>query len=925
MPDQPGLLLLFDGHALVHRAYHAMPALSVQKTGEPTGAVFGVASMLLRILSDYRPSYLAFAFDRAAPTFRHLEYADYKANRLPGDPDLRAQFPRVKELVSAFGIPIYEVDGYEADDLIGTLSKQARERGIPVIIVTGDQDTFQLVDEHVSVLTSRKGFTDTVLYDVAAIRERFGVEPWQIPDLKALVGDSSDNIKGVPGIGEKTAARLLQRYGTVEELLAHLEEVEPARVREQLAALREQILFSKRLATIARDAPVTLDLEAARVGRLDRERLTSLFRTLEFRTLLPRIHALAGENGKPTPQVQLTLFRPPSEPGHGADLRYRVVTTPAELEELVNRIAAARELVIDTETDRREVMLANLVGLALLPLPGEEAYYLPVGHRPPAAGSDRQLPLALVVERLRPLLEDPSRPKIAHHGKYDLIVLAEHGIALQGLQFDTMIAAYLLNERSLSLKDLAFSLLGLEMTAIEDLIGKGAQQITMAFVDVERAAAYAAADVIATARCRDVLAPRIEAEGLTTVFYTIELPLVPVLATMERCGIAIDTQLLGALSRELAAKIRELEQAVYQSVGHTFNLNSTAQLGAVLFEELKLPTVRRTRTGYSTDAQVLEELRGQHPVIEQILEYRQLTKLKTTYVDALPALINPRTGRIHTNFNQTVARTGRLSSSEPNLQNIPVRTPLGRRIRQAFIASRPDSVLLSADYSQIELRILAHITQDPALLAAFARGEDIHAATAAAIFRVPLEVVTPEQRRVAKTTNFGVIYGISDFGLAERTDLSRQEAAQFIRTYFETYPGIRDYIERTKEAARRGRVQTLTGRFQRFSEREILSATPSVRGAAERTAINMPIQGTAADIIKLAMVRLHQELTKRGVHCGLLLQVHDELLLEIEERRVEEIARLVCDVMEQAYELSVPLKVEVKVGKNWNEMTPLHV
>ena len=925
MPDQPGLLLLFDGHALVHRAYHAMPALSVQKTGEPTGAVFGVASMLLRILSDYRPSYLAFAFDRAAPTFRHLEYADYKANRLPGDPDLRAQFPRVKELVSAFGIPIYEVDGYEADDLIGTLSKQARERGIPVIIVTGDQDTFQLVDEHVSVLTSRKGFTDTVLYDVAAIRERFGVEPWQIPDLKALVGDSSDNIKGVPGIGEKTAARLLQRYGTVEELLAHLDEIDPARIREQLAALREQVVFSKRLATIARDAPVTLDLEAARVGRLDRERLTSLFRTLEFRTLLPRIHALAGENGKPTPQVQLTLFRPPSEPGHGADLRYRVVTTPAELEELVNRIAAARELVVDTETDRREVMLANLVGLALLPLPGEEAYYLPVGHRPPAAGSDRQLPLALVVERLRPLLEDPSRPKIAHHGKYDLIVLAEHGIALQGLQFDTMIAAYLLNERSLSLKDLAFSLLGLEMTAIEDLIGKGAQQITMAFVDVERAAAYAAADVIATARCRDVLAPRIEAEGLTTVFYTIELPLVPVLATMERCGIAIDTQLLGALSRELAAKIRELEQAVYQSVGHTFNLNSTAQLGAVLFEELKLPTVRRTRTGYSTDAQVLEELRGQHPVIEQILEYRQLTKLKTTYVDALPALINPRTGRIHTNFNQTVARTGRLSSSEPNLQNIPVRTPLGRRIRQAFIASRPDSVLLSADYSQIELRILAHITQDPALLAAFARGEDIHAATAAAIFRVPLEVVTPEQRRVAKTTNFGVIYGISDFGLAERTDLSRQEAAQFIRTYFETYPGIRDYIERTKEAARRGRVQTLTGRFQRFSEREILSATPSVRGAAERTAINMPIQGTAADIIKLAMVRLHQELTKRGVHCGLLLQVHDELLLEIEERRLEEIARLVCDVMEQAYELSVPLKVEVKVGKNWNEMTPLHV
>ncbi|MCS6802123.1 MAG: DNA polymerase I [Chloroflexota bacterium] len=941
MADRPGLFLLFDGHALVHRAYHAMPPLTVQRTGEPSGAVFGVATMLLRLLADYQPSYLAFAFDLPAPTFRHAEYADYKANRPAGDPDLRAQIPRVRQLVTAFGIPYYEAEGYEADDIIGTLSRQIEERGLDTIIVTGDQDTFQLIDDHISVLTSRKGFTDTVLYTPAAIRERYGIAPHQIPDLKALVGDPSDNLKGVPGIGEKTAAKLLQQFGSVEGILDHLEEVTPTRIREALAAHRDNVLFSKRLATIVRDAPVTLDLDASAVGPFDLAKITEFFREMEFRSLLGRVQTLPGLSERARSEVQLAMF-PAAAQAAGSAPPPTIVRTEADLERLERILASAEEIVLDTETDSREAMQARLVGIALLPLPGDEAFYIPVGHvdgpalqvvpakHGPAAAllapsaAAGQLPLDLVVARLKPVMADPAKPKIAHNGKYDLIVLAEHGVEVAGLRFDTMIAAYLLNERALGLKELAAAKLGMEMTPISDLIGKGAKQISMAEVAIEPAAAYAARDVIATARCRDVLAREIEAQGLSQLFYDIEMPLVPVLAAMERCGIAVDTALLRSLSRELAEKILELEAAIYSSVGHRFNINSTQQLGAVLFEELKLPSARRTKTGYSTDAQVLEELRGLHPVVEQILEYRQLTKLKATYVDALPALINPKTGRIHTNFNQTVARTGRLSSSEPNLQNIPVRTPLGRRIRQAFIAGRPGAVLLSADYSQIELRVLAHMSRDPRLVEAFERGEDIHAATAAAIFRVPLEDVTPDQRRVAKTTNFGIIYGISDFGLAERTELSRKEAAEFIRTYFETYPGIKEYLERTKAEARQGRVQTLTGRYQLFSEREILSPNPSVRGAAERTAINMPIQGTAADIIKIAMIRLHEELRRREIDCGLLLQVHDELVLEIDEHRLKEVAALVREVMEHAFPLSVPLQVEVKAGKNWDEMTPVH-
>lgn len=943
MPATTGPFLLFDGHALVHRAFHAMPPLTVSKTGEPVGAVFGVATMLLKAMADYKPSHIAFAFDVPAPTFRHAQFAEYKAHRPPGPDELRAQFGRVHELVSAFGIPIFEQAGYEADDMIGTLSCKVAGERIPCIIVTGDQDTFQLVGDHVSVLTTRKGFTYTALYDVDGIRERFGLLPRQIPDLKALKGDPSDNIKGVPGVGEKTAVKLLQQFGTVEQLLDQLKDVNPAKLRDLFDANRDRILFDKYLCTIVCDVPLEFTLADCAVKPMDHGKLTSLFRELEFRTLVNRITAME-QPPKPRSQVQLSMFgaeQPQTLPKN--DHPHTIVRSEADLDRLAGLLEAAALISFDTETDDKDATRAHLVGISLLPLPGEEAFYVPVGHLAhevmqvvpdgkqtaamliDAGSAQGQLPLSTVVDRLRPIFADPAKPKVAHNGKYDMTVLAEHGMPVEGLTFDTMIAAYLLNERVLGLKDLAFSRLGLEMTPITELIGRGSKQLTMAEVAIEPAAAYASMDVIATAGLKDVLEPELTEQGVRAVFDDVDMPLVPVLVDMERRGIAVDTKVLGQLSREIGERAREIELAIYNSIGHKFNINSPSQLGTILFEELKLPAARRTKTGYSTDAQVLEELRGQHPIVDLVLEFRQLTKLKSTYVDALPTLINPRTGRIHTDFNQTIARTGRLSSSNPNLQNIPVRTPLGRRIRQAFIAGTPGSVLLSADYSQIELRILAHITRDPRLVAAFEADEDIHAATAAAIFNVPLDQVTSDQRRVAKTTNFGVIYGISDFGLSERTDLSRAEAGAFIRNYFETYPGIRDYIEKTKQDARNGRVQTLLGRYQTFSEREILAPNAAVRGAAERTAINMPIQGTAAEVIKLAMIKLHQELLRGSIACGLLLQVHDELVLEVDEGQLTALAELVKQVMESAFELSVPLKVEVKAGKNWDQMDPLHV
>jgi len=899
------LLVLFDGNALIHRAFHAIPPLTVSKTGEMVSAVYGFALMLLKVINELKPTHYAIAFDMKGPTFRHQMFDQYKAQRPPTPDELVNQLGRVRQLVEAFHIPIFELEGYEADDVLGTLSHQASQQDIDTIIVTGDADTMQLVSPRVRVLypKPRRAFSDTTLYDEAAVSQKYGVKPEQIADFKGLVGDPSDNIPGVSGIGEKTAVKLLQQFGSIEQIYDHIDEVTPPKLQALLRENEAIARQSKELATIVTQTPVSLNLDDCHISQYDRHQVTELFRELEFASLLPKLPQIETE--EVATQVET---KPPQRD-------YHIINTTPALDELLNRLSAAKSFAFDLETTSLDPMSAQLVGISLSPARGE-AYYIPVGHV--GWGEVEQLPLEQVIARLKPLLEDNTSAKLAHNGKYDMEVLAEYGIAVKNLTFDSMLAAYLLSEKSLGLKALAFSKLAIEMTPITDLIGSGAKQISMSQVEVARAADYACADADMTGQLAELLEVELHQQGLWQLFSQVELPLVPVLVHMERNGVALDTELLRQMSHRLGEQLLKLEAEIYNSVGHQFNINSPQQLSAVLFDELKLPPARKTKGGYSTGAAVLEELRGVHPIIEFILGYRQLAKVKSTYIDALPSLINPKTGRVHTSFNQTRTATGRLSSSEPNLQNIPVRGELGKEVRQAFIAP-PGSYLLAADYSQIDLRALAHLSQDQSLLSAFHRDEDIHTATAAQVFGVEPSEVTPDMRRVAKTVNFGVIYGMSDYGLEQATELSREEAAQFIAAYFEKYPGVKQYLESTKEQAREeGYVQTLLGR--RRSIPEINSSNRQVREAAERMAINMPVQGTSADIIKVAMINLDREVDKRQLKSKMLLQVHDELIFEVPEAELEEMRQMVPEIMSTALELSVPLKVDIKTGTNWGEM-----
>jgi len=896
------LLVLFDGNALIHRAFHALPPLTVSKTGEMVSAVYGFALMLLKVINELKPSHYAIAFDKAAPTFRHQMFEQYKAQRPPTPDELVNQLGRVRQLVEAFHIPIFELEGYEADDLLGTLSQQASNQDIDAIIVTGDADTMQLVSPRVRVLYPRPGraFSDTMLYDETAVSQKYGVKPEQIADFKGLVGDPSDNIPGVPGIGAKTAVKLIHQFGSIEQIYDHIDQVTPAKLQALLRENEAIARQSKELTTIVTQTPVSLNLDDCQLGQYDRSQVTELFRELEFVSLLPKLPEIETQVETKPPQVD-----------------YHIVNTTSALDELLNRLSEAKSFAFDLETTSLDPMSAQLVGISLSPAPGE-AYYIPVGHV--GWGQVEQLPLEQVIAWLKPPLKDNTLAKLAHNGKYDMGVLAEYGITVKNLTFDSMLAAYLLGEKSLGLKALAFSKLAIEMMPITDLIGSGAKQLSMSQVELARAADYACADADMTGRLAKVLEAELHQQGLWQLFSEVELPLAPVLVGMERNGIALDTELLRQMSHRLGEQLLKLEAEIYNSVGHQFNINSPQQLSSVLFEELRLPPARKTKGGYSTGAAVLEELRGVHPIIEFILEYRQLAKVKSTYIDALPSLINPKTGRVHTNFNQTRTATGRLSSSEPNLQNIPVRGELGKQVRQAFIAP-PRSYLLAADYSQIDLRALAHLSQDKSLLTAFRRDEDIHTTTAAQVFSVNLSEVTPDMRRVAKTVNFGVIYGMSDYGLEQATELSREEAAQFIAAYFEKYPGVKQYLESTKEQARKeGYVQTLLGR--RRSIPEINSSNRQVREAAERMAINMPVQGTSADIIKVAMINLDREIAQRQLKSKMMLQVHDELIFEVPEAELKEMRQLVPETMSTALELSIPLRVDIKTGSNWGEMEP---
>ena len=906
-------LVLLDSNSLIYRAFFAVPPLTTTK-GELANATFGFASILLKSLEQTTPQHIAAAFDLPVPTFRHEREATYKATRRPMPDELRPQFERVKQLLEKFGVPMYSLPGFEADDVIGALARQAEAKGLETIIVSGDLDPLQLVSPRVKLMTTRQGFQNTVIYDEEMIRQRYGLRPDQMVDFKALKGDATDNIPGVPGVGDKTAAKLIAEHANLEGVYADLTGYTP-RLREALVANRDQVFKSRELATIVTDLPVTLELERTRRSTYDRAAVLELFRDLEFRSLVPRLppadqnlaapapNTLGARGAAPAGRGQLTLgldtgpaVAPPVETALVADV-------DADLVARALRDAGAVAVHADVDTSGRHPALVG-IGLAV----ADRAWYLPTPDGVPG-------PIAAV-------LLDDSITKTAHDAKTARRALRRAGADLGGLAMDTIIASYLVNasRRFHALEDLAAERLKLEVPVLPVPDRKD----PLREPTLDERVARAGAGAVAAARLGEQFALELARLGLERLYRDVELPLVDVLVEMEEAGIAVDLSYLRSLGEEFAREVARIEREAYDAVGHDFGINSPKQLQSLLFDELKLPRGRRTGTGYSTDATVLEELRGAHPVIERILEYREIEKLRSTYAEGLGGLVDPETRRVHTTFDQTVAATGRLSSRGPNLQNIPIRTPLGRRIRHAFVAGSPDMVLVAADYSQIELRVLAHVSQDPALLDAFRTGADIHRRTAAAGFGVEEREVTRQQRDVAKMLNFGIVYGMSDFGLAWRMQMPRDEAQRFIDEYFKRYAQVRRYVLETKAfCIEQGYVETLLGRRRYIPD--MTSPVNAVRNAAERMAINMPIQGTAADIMKIAMSRVHRALHESDLHARVVLQVHDELVAEVPRLEVERMARLLGDEMSAAYELDVPLVVDVRVGPNWDEMERLSV
>ena len=907
-------LLLVDGHNLVYRAFHAMPALSNSR-GEMTNAAYGFTSMLFKALNDTAPTYAIAAFDPPGPTFRHEKFAEYKAQRLRAPDELRAQFPWAREVVESLGIPIVEIPTFEADDVIGTLAQKAEAAGLDVIILTGDLDVLQLVTEHIRVFASRRGISDTIIYDVDKVRERYGFEPPLVVDFKALQGDPSDNIPGVPGIGEKTAMSLVQQYGPLEKVLEAVPTMPPGRVQRALESHMEQARLSKWTATIKVDVDVDLPLEGARLFHYDENAVRELFDRLEFRSLLTRLPGRSADGGSSPASAATTT----SEQGPPGDLQtpatdVEIVIDAHQADEAVQRIRAAGAVALRTIVDGSP-RTGDLIGVAFAPKGEDVAYYMPVWH----AGLERNADAAAVAA-LEEVLVDSTIPKRGYDLKRELLAWRRRGIAIQGLQFDALLAAYLTNSRLKvpTLPVLAHDLAALSVEAEETLLGSGRTKRGIADVPVDEAAAYYGVWVGLLDPVGDVLIRDMERAGATRLHDTMELPLVPILAAMETEGVAVDCDLLGSISAEMHTRINDIEREVQEVAGYTFNPGSTQQLGRFLYDDLGLASGRKTKTGRSTDADTLEALRGEHPVVDLILEWRQLTKLKSTYVDALPLLCTADS-RVHTSFNQAVATTGRLSSSDPNLQNIPVRTQWGQRIRRAFHADKGQR-LVSADYSQVELRVLAHVTGEQELIEAFQRGEDIHRRTAAEVYAVEAEAVTPDMRRIAKVVNFGVVYGLSDFGLARDTGMSREDAHTFIDAYFRNFPAVTAYLEGVRNHAREyGWVETFIGRRRYIAD--IRAANRQLRFAAERMAVNMPIQGGAADIMKQAMILVDAALREAGLRSRILLQVHDELLLEAPEEEVDDLVVLLRDRMGAAEALKVPLDVDVKVGDNWGDMT----
>lgn len=917
-------LILVDGSSYLYRAYHALPPLTNSK-GVPTGAVKGVINMMRRLLKDYPQSTVVVVFDAKGKTFRDEIYSDYKAQRPPMPDDLRVQIEPIHNIIKAMGLPMLIIDGVEADDVIGTLAVQATAAEQPVIISTGDKDIAQLVNEHITLINTMNNST----LDREGVIEKFGIPPELIIDYLALLGDKSDNIPGVPGVGEKTALGLLQGIGGLDDIYARLDEVSGLAFRgaktmsPKLEEHRELAYLSYLLATIKTDVEMPLQIGELENGEPDQSQLLSLFRDMEFKTWVEEATTgSAGNSAQSKPDTQAEESQATEAVAETVreeiNKNYQTVLTEADFDIWIDKIKAAELVAVDTETTSLDYMRAQLVGISLAVAPGEAAY-IPFGHD--YLGAPEQLSQEFVLEKIKPLLEDASIAKVGQNLKYDMSVLAQHGIDLRGVAFDTMLESYVLDSVATrhDMDSLALKYLDEETIKFSDVAGKGAAQITFNQVSLEEAGPYASEDADITLRLHNQLWPQVSAEAtLTKVFDEIELPLIPVLSRIERTGALVDDTLLFQQSQELSERLAELETQAWDLAGQQFNLASPKQLGEILFEKLEIPILKKTAKGApSTKEEVLQELALDYPLPKVILEHRGLAKLKSTYTDKLPVMINPVTGRIHTSYHQAGTATGRLSSSDPNLQNIPIRTAEGRRVRQAFIA-KPGCVLVAADYSQVELRIMAHLSEDPSLLAAFNAGQDIHRATAAEVFAVEPEAVTTEQRRSAKAINFGLIYGMSAFGLARQLGINRKQAAEYIELYFARYPGVQNYMNNIRyTAAENGFVETFFGR--RLYLPEINSRNGMRRQAAERTAINAPMQGTAADIIKRAMISVDDWLQSSELQSRMIMQVHDELVLEVPESELEVVKQGLIERMESAAELLVPLVVDVGVGDNWDE------
>jgi DNA polymerase-1 len=884
MPNRPRLFLI-DGSSYIYRAFYAIRHLSNSK-GLPTNAIYGFTQMLLKVLKDHRPDYLAVVLDSKAPTFRSEVFKEYKSNRPAMPEGLIPQIPYIKRIIEGYRITTLEKDGYEADDLIGTVAK-GLEAEADVVIITGDKDILQLVSDRIQVYDTMK----EKKFGVEEVRQRFGVSPQQVVDVMGLAGDAIDNIPGVPGIGEKTAVELIKNFGSIDYLLAHLDRVPQKKLREKLENHSELARLSRTLATIRTDVPVSFRKEDFVLSLPDSGSLRTLFKELEFNKLL---RELPGE----VPEEKT-----------GRD--YRLVTTQEQFLSLLQDLRESKCFAIDVETTSPYPMWAKLVGISLSHTP-HQAFYIPLGHL-----NAEQLPLHRVLEELKPLLEDEAVKKVGQNIKYDWVVLKHHGINPQGVLCDTMVASYLLNptKHNHNLGEIAREYLDREVTDYKEVTG--GKSVTFDQVDLQKARDYSCEDAEVTFLLSRLLFPKLKEAGVAELFEKVEMPLAIVLAKMEMNGVKIDTDLLSDFSKEIENQLLRKMDQIYGLAGEVFNINSSQQLGKILFDKLKLPVIKKTKTGYSTDVEVLEKLSLHHDLPLEILGYRNLSKLKSTYIDALPRLVHPETGRVHTSYNQTVTATGRLSSSDPNLQNIPIRTDEGNRIRQAFIPEK-GSVIVSADYSQIELRILAHLSRDEVLTEAFRKDEDIHSRTASEIFGLPMAQVTPAMRREAKVINFGIIYGMSAYGLSQQLGTDPKIAQAYINEYFKKYTGVQAYIQKSLEEARqRGYVTTLLNR-RRFLP-EINSQTMAIRQASERMATNTPLQGTAADMIKVAMIRIQNRLEELCLSMKMIMQVHDELVFEVSEKEMDRALPMIRTEMETVMELSVPLKVSINTGKNWAE------